>query len=136
MTLLKYYFTDLPFCEHCVLGKSARQGFETATHITKDKLDYVHSDLWVPAWVTTHAGAKYFLTLVDDFSRKLWVCMLKTKDEVFERFLEWRNLVENQTGKKVKCLRTDNGLEYSNDRFANLCKRAGINRHLTTTRTP
>lgn len=62
--------------------------------------------------------------------------MLKSKDEVFDRFIEWKNFVENQTGKKLKCLRTDNGLEFLNDKFASLCKSAGINRHLTVAGTP
>lgn len=62
--------------------------------------------------------------------------MLKTKDEVFDRFLEWKTLIENQTGKRIKVLRTDNGLEYLNEKFTNLCKTSGINRHLTTAKTP
>lgn len=126
----------LVFCEHCALGKQSRASFKPATHNTKERLDYIHSDLWGPARVGTHGGARYFLTLIDDFSRKVWVFLLKTKDEVFERFLEWKTLLENQTGQKIKYLRTDNGLEYLNDKFANLCKSSGISRHLTTTRTP
>lgn len=47
----------IDFCEHCIIGKSARQSFKPAMHITKDKLEYVHSDLWGPARVTTHGGA-------------------------------------------------------------------------------
>lgn len=55
---------------------------------------------------------------------------------MFDHFLEWKILVENQTGKRIKCLRTDNGLEFLNEKFASLCKSAGISRHLTTARTP
>lgn len=79
---------NLSFCEHCILGKSARVSFRPSTYIITDRLDYIHSDLWGPTRVTTHGGAKYFLTFIDDFSRKLWVYMLKTKDEVFNRFVE------------------------------------------------
>lgn len=79
--------TSLSFCEFCVLGKASRASFKTTTHITKDKLDYIHSDLWGLARITTHGGTRYFLTLIDDFSRKLWAFMLKSKEEVFDCFL-------------------------------------------------
>lgn len=47
--------------------------------------------------------------------------ILKSKDQVFEKFTEWKNLVENQCGKKVKKLKTDNGLEFCNQRFDAFC---------------
>lgn len=124
------------FCEHCALGKSMRASFRPASYTTIERLDYIHSDLWGPARVTTHGGARYFLTLIDDFSTKLWIFTLKSKDEVFERFLEWKTQIENKTGKKIKYLRTDNGLEYLNEKFINLCKSSGISRHLTVVGTP
>lgn len=62
--------------------------------------------------------------------------MLKTKDEVYNTFVEWKVLIENQTGNRIKYLRTDNGLEYLSERFTDLCKNSGITRHLTTPRTP
>jgi len=61
---------------------------------------------------------------------------LKTKDETFERFCEWKELVENQVNKKVKILRTDNGLEFCNLKFDEFCKQNGIERHRTCTYTP
>lgn len=61
----------------------------------KLKLDYIHSDLWGPARVSTHGGSRYFLTLIDDFSRKLWVYLLRTKYEVYDKFIVWKNLIEN-----------------------------------------
>ena len=50
------------------------------------------------------------LTFIDDFSRKVWVYFLKYKSDVFSSFKQWKTMIENQTGKKVKWLRTDNGL--------------------------
>lgn len=60
----------------------------------------------------THGGNKYFLSLVDDFSRKVWLFLLKNKDEsiVLTKFKEWVKLVENHTNKMLKVLRTNNGL--------------------------
>ena len=62
-------------------------------------------------------GGKYFVTFIDDHSRKTWIYFLKTKDEVFEIFKEFKALVENMIGKKIKTLHSDNGGEYKNGDF-------------------
>ena len=61
----------------------------------------------------------YFLSLINDYSRKVWVNLLKTKNEaaVLETFKSWKALVENQTNKRLKVLRTNNGLEFFNESF-------------------
>jgi transposase InsO family protein len=58
------------------------------------------------------------------------------KLETFAEFKLWKVEVENQTGKKVKCLRTDNGTEYANDEFRDFCEQHDINRHFTIRETP
>lgn len=83
------------------------------------------------------SGCKYFLTLIDDFSKKVWIRFLRAKDEAYENISEWKRLVvETQTGKKLKCLRTDNGIEFCNNLMDKMCKEAGIKRHRTCTYTP
>ena len=52
-------------------------------------------------------GALYFVTFIDDYSRKLWVYALKSKDQVLEKFKEFHASVERQSGKKLKCIRTE-----------------------------
>ena len=126
----------LKFCEPCVLGKSCRVKFNKGKQRTHGSLDYIHADLWGPARCPSHSGARYFLSIVDDYSRKLWVFIQKTKDETFENFKGWKTLVENQTGRKVKRLRTDNGLEFCNEAFDSFCAASGIARHRTTAGTP
>ncbi|KAL0330748.1 UNVERIFIED_CONTAM: Retrovirus-related Pol polyprotein from transposon TNT 1-94 [Sesamum angustifolium] len=61
---------------------------------------------------------------------------MKHKSEAFEKFRNWKTLVENQTGQRLKALRTDNGLEFCNQNFSDLCKEFGIKRHKTTPYTP
>ena len=56
--------------------------------------------------------AKYALTFIDDFSRYCWVHFLKHKSEVFGLFKVFKALVENQSRRKLKALRSDNGGEY------------------------
>nr|CDN96898.1 putative Ty-1 copia retrotransposon [Phaseolus vulgaris] len=126
----------LEFCEHCVLGKQRRVKFGTAIHNTKGILDYVHSDVWGPAKTPSIGGRHYFVTFVDDFSRRVWVFTMKNKNDVLEIFLKWKAEVENHTGRKIKVLQTDNGGEYKSDPFLNVCQDCGIVRHFTVRKTP
>lgn len=103
---------NLEFCEDCVLGKSSRGSFKRSSQKSNERLDYAHLDLWGPAQCVSLGGNMYFLSIIDDFSRKVWVYVLKNKDQTFEKFKEWKHMVENQTGKRLKKLRTDNGLEF------------------------
>ncbi|GKE20167.1 retrovirus-related pol polyprotein from transposon TNT 1-94, partial [Tanacetum coccineum] len=86
--------------------------------------------------VESLGGKMYFLSIVDDYSRRVWVYILRFKHEAFGKFKEWKQLVENQTERTVKKLRTDNGLEICNREFEQLCIKSGIARHLTVARTP
>ncbi|KAH9679839.1 hypothetical protein KPL71_026297 [Citrus sinensis] len=126
----------LEFCEKCVFGKATRQKFNPGKQETKNTLDYIHSDLWGPSQVSSHGGAGYFITFIDDFSRKVWVYVLKHKSEAFEKFKDWLTLIENQTERRVKRLRIDNGLEYCCNDFEQLCIKKGIARHKTVRHTP
>ena len=69
------------------------------------------------------------LTFIDDFSRYCWVYFLKLKDEVFETFKVFKDLVENMSGNKIKVLRTDNGKDYVNNNFWHICEEYGIQMH-------
>ncbi|CAH9137005.1 unnamed protein product [Cuscuta epithymum] len=67
--------TSVPFCESCVLGKQHRVSFPPSSYPNLSKcssvLEYVHADVWGPASVPTHGGRKYFLSIIDAFSRKV-----------------------------------------------------------------
>ena len=116
----------LYFYEECVFGKSHKQSFPEGKHTTKGILEYINSDLWGSVSNgPTLSGCRYFLTFIDDYSRKVWFRFLRSKDEVFENFSEWKVLVENQTKKKIKCLRTDNELEFCNNLMDKLCQDSG-----------
>ncbi|GKV45166.1 hypothetical protein SLEP1_g52276 [Rubroshorea leprosula] len=85
--------------------------------------------------VSSHGGALYFVTFIDDHSRKLWVYPLKTKDQVLDVFKQFQALVERQTGKKLKCICIDNGGEYSGP-FDNYCMEQGIKHQKSPPKTP
>ena len=122
-----YKLTDLSFCEHCVFDKVTRVKFAKAVHETQNHLDYIHSNLWGPSRVPSLGGTRYFLTLIDDYSRKVWIYFLKNKSETFLKFKEWKILVETQVGRKVKKLRTYNGLEFLSNDFNSFCQKGRHN---------
>ena len=81
-------------------------------------------------------GAEYFLSFIDDKTRYVWVCILKTKDQVFEKFLEWKSMAERSTGKKLQILRTDNGGEFTSKEFQAYLKTEGVRHELTVPKNP
>ena len=113
-------------CRGCALGKYAKVAFPRSNHRAKSVLRLIHSDIFGPMFVKALSGAEYFLTFIDDHSRKTWIYFLKTKDEVFCRFKEFKALVANLTGKKIKVLRLDNGGEYVDKDFTDFCAKEGI----------
>ena len=82
------------------------------------------------------SGYVYYVSFINDFSRKTWIYFLKGKNEVFNKFKEYKALVENQTERKIKTLSLDNGGEFTSEEFKELCREFGIKRELSTTYTP
>ena len=126
---------DLPFCEHCVISKQHRLKFAKSTARSKHILDLIHSDVWESPEMSI-GGAKYFVSFIDDYSRRLWVYPIKKKSDVYPVFKEFKAQVELETGKRIKCLRTDNGGEYTDGDFLTFCKQEGIKRQFTVAHTP
>jgi len=60
----------LKLCEHCVLSKKVKVKFSTTIHRTKGILDYVHTDVWGPSKNVSLGGKQYFISFVDDYSRR------------------------------------------------------------------
>lgn len=123
-------------CEVCVKGKYARKPFNELGKRATQILQIVHSDVCGPLNIRSIGGAKYFVTFIDDCSRKTFVYVLKTKNEVFDKFVQFKTLVENQTNNKVKVLRTDNGTEYINKNFDKFCVEHGIKHEKSAPYTP
>ena len=84
--------------------------FMTGQNTTGGILNYVHSDVWGPTRELSLGGSQYFVTFTNNCFRKVWVYCLKQKSEVFAKFKQWKVEVENQTGRKIKYLRIDNGI--------------------------
>ena len=101
---------NMDFCESCVMGKQKKVSFtKTPKETKKVRLEMVRTDVWGPSPVSSLGGSRFYVTFIDDFSRKVWIYFLKHKSDLFATFKKWKAEVENQTSLKVKCLRSDNG---------------------------
>ena len=123
-------------CIDYLAGKQHKVPFHKKVQPTRRKyiLDLVHSDV-CSMIEKSLGGAFYFVTFIDDHSRKVWVSLLKTKDQVLEAFKEFHAKVERETGQKLKCVRADNGGEYRGP-FESYCKLHGIRLEKTPPKTP
>lgn len=118
--LSKLKKVDLDFCEDFIYGKQKRVRFLKVGKEKKiEKLDLIHNDVWGPTQVTslgvqvTYLGcSNYYVSFIDDVIRKIWVCCINKKYDVFDTFQKWQVLVENDNSKKVKCIKSNHSGEY------------------------
>jgi hypothetical protein len=127
---------DFDFCEHCIYGKQNRVRFPSGATRPKGILELIHSDVFGPVPVPSLGKSMYYVSFIVDFSRNTWIYFLRKKYEVFDKFKEFKALVENQIEKKIKVLRIDNGGEFCGNEFEEFGKKCGIARQKTTPYTP
>lgn len=125
------------FCEPCKLNKQRRVSFKPSTEIRSSfPLDLLHMDVWGPVRVTGNKGEKYYLSITDDFSRKVSVYPMREKSQVFDIFVRHITRAERFLDRTVKCIRSDNGTEFVNSEFKKFCDRNGIKHEVTNLYTP
>ena len=81
-------------------------------------------------------GSKYYIAFIDDHTRICWIYFMKLKSEVADIFWKFKAFVETQSECKIKVIRSDNGAEYSFEKFNKFCQDAGIEHQLTALYTP
>jgi hypothetical protein len=96
----------------------------------------VHSDVFGPVSIPSLGKYAYYVSFIDGFSQNTWIYFLKKKTKVFEKFKEFKNLVENHTEKKIKVFRMDNGGEFYRNEFEEFFKKCSIERKKNTPYTP
>ncbi|GJT77687.1 ribonuclease H-like domain-containing protein [Tanacetum coccineum] len=95
-------------CEICQRAKQTREHFPLSDHKSKSLGDLVHLDLWRPYKVTSFEGFRFFLTVVDDYTRAVCIYLNKSKDEVSHFITVFYNLIENPFKRKIKVFKSDN----------------------------
>jgi hypothetical protein len=98
------------FCEACQVGKQRHTSFPVKSEYRAERrLQLVHGDLCCPISPATPRGNKYFLLLVDDLSRYMWVAMIPSKDRAAAAIKDIQAWAEGESGLKLKGLHTDRG---------------------------
>ena len=117
--------TSLLPCTHCLSRKQSRVAFcRFPSHRKPYILDLVHTDVCTMQSYTL-GGALYYVTFIDDHSRKVWAYALKSKDQVLDIFKDFHVKVKRQTGKQFKSVKVDNSGEYKGP-FEQYCRSHGI----------
>jgi hypothetical protein len=95
----------------------------------------IHSYVWTTK-TESIGGCKYYVSFIDDHTRKVWVYFMKHKGEVFQHFLNFKAMVEKEKGVSTKCLRFDGGGEYFSNAFSEYLKEHGIQRKYSCSYSP
>jgi hypothetical protein len=112
--------------------KETKTKFKTKEYSTTKPLEIVHTDLVGPTARTNGLkGDKYFMLLVYDYTRMTVVFFLRKKSEAFENFKIYKEMVENKMDSKIKCLRSDNGGEFTSKEFMDFYSKHGIKRQFS-----
>ena len=89
-------------CVDCLAGKQNKTSFHYRPPRKREAaLELVHTDVcYVDA--PSHRGGQYFVTFIDDYSRKLWAFVLRSKDQVLSYFKEFPTKAKREWGRKLK----------------------------------
>lgn len=107
-------------CDICANSRQTRTTFPSSSISSKKIFDLIHVDTWGPYKTPTHNGFKYFLTIVDDFSRGTWTFLLSTKANASTILKHFFAMIERQFQTTVKILRSDNALELGSSKETSL----------------
>lgn len=132
---IKYTGNDF-FCEGCIMGKQHRNPFVESVNRAEAIGGLVHTDLCGPMQETSFGGSRYMVLFRDDYSNYRHVFCVKEKSDVPEIIAKYLDQVEADTGKKVKALRSDNGVEYCNKEVCDILRKHKITHQRSTPYTP
>lgn len=124
------------FCEPCVLGKMTRTSHPPSKSTTKEVGEIIHADVCGFMQTKSLGKARYFLLFKDDFSHYRQVYFLKRKDEVADCLRNFLIRINRETKMKLNILRTDQGLEFTNQQIKAIVDREAIKHQMSVVYTP
>ncbi|GKC49589.1 retrovirus-related pol polyprotein from transposon TNT 1-94 [Tanacetum coccineum] len=120
-------------CSACEKGKHHRASFKTKRSFSINKcLHLLHMNLFGPVKPQSISHNKYTLVIVDEYSRYTWVFCLKKKSDAADCIISFIRKIENLNEVKVKELRSDNGTEFKNYKFEEICDKKGISQNFSS----
>ncbi|CAI7911945.1 unnamed protein product [Closterium sp. NIES-54] len=131
-----------PTCVPCVEGRQRAPPQSSEFPPTEAPLQTLHMDVWGPARVRGQGHERYFLLVVDDYSRYTTVFPLRSKGEVTEVLIDWIRVARRQLSEcfgsylPVLCLHSDRGAEFSSNLLRAFCRAEGIRQTFTLPVSP
>jgi len=123
-------------CQVCHHAKQHREPFPARSSCTSHIFEIIHVDLWGPYPHSTYNGYKYFLTIVDDYSRATLTHLLATKSNAFPIFKSFVAFVHTHFHTSIQVVRFDNGLEFCDTSAIAFYASLGIKHQTSCTGTP
>ncbi|KAI3722512.1 hypothetical protein L2E82_33551 [Cichorium intybus] len=133
---LKNISFKLKVCDSCSKAKHTRSPFSLSEIKTTQCFELIHCDVWGKYRTPSLSGANYFLTIVDDFSRSVWIFLIKHKNDASKCLIDFHKMIENQFGKRIKRIRSDNGGEFTSHTMLDFYNQNGILFETTCPHTP
>lgn len=99
-------------CSACQQGKSHCLPFSTSSSMSSFRLKLLFADVWGPAPTLSFNGYKYYVFIVDHFSKFLWIFPMVNKSDVLSIFLTFQKHVERQFNRQIKSVQMDGGGEF------------------------
>lgn len=100
------------------MSRQVRLSFSQRTTKSSKIFNLLHVDLWRTYHVSIHDNYKYFITMVDDYSRSTWTHLLSCKSNALQVIKAFLSMIENQFDTTLKIIRSDNGLKFINNEAA------------------
>jgi hypothetical protein len=124
----------IPPCDTCLRTKICKTNRRYITRPATKILERVHTDFCGPLRFRGINNEVYVLTLMDEFSRKLWAIPTVYRTDLYPVFTHWQKTVERQTGRQLLSLRSDNAKEY--EALGKTLVKQGIRTEFSVSHTP
>ena len=124
-------------CDGYALGKQHRTPFpQASTYHATEGLELVHGDLCGHITPPTPDGKLFFLLIVDDHNRYMWLELLASKDEALLYFKKFKTAAEMESGHRLQAFRMDHGGEFNSGAFVAFYNDHDIKHNTTTPYSP
>jgi histone deacetylase 1/2 len=111
---IAYTLETTPYvCDSCQLAKSHQLPYPISTNRPTVPFEQVFSDVWSPAPLSVGKHA-YYVSFIDDYSKFVWIYLLKKRSDVYQAFLNWQQYVERKFDRKIVTMQTDWGATMKN----------------------
>ena len=136
VSLCKHSLLNTFTCDVYIMVKMHRLPFAKSTITTSSPFQLIHVDVWGPYRVANICGARFFLTIVDDFIRTTWTQFLQNKTQVGPTIMQFFKMVKTQFNTNIATIRSDNGTEFLNNPCLNFFAENGVLHQKSIVGTP